>query len=201
MSAGSYVVLGDDGEPIGTEEFRCAPGPMGWRYFSEIRRGEPKPHREVFDVAVDAEWRLARLRIDTGAHDLLVEPRADTLTGYRDRAPVDLSWGPGIHIDYPTPATNLITTKRLGRTAEIEVVSLDRVTLGDEMVRQRYELLGDEEVATPVGRFAATRWRFTALGPGWTGDLWVAGDVVVRYDGIFRLEWYEPGATGPRPLS
>ncbi len=55
------------------------------------------------------------------------------------------------------------------------------------------------EIATPVGTFSATRWRYTALSSGWTRDLWVAGDVVVAYDGLFALEWYEAGASGPRP--
>ncbi len=86
-----------EGNAVGTEEFRCAPGPMGWRYFAD--------------------------------------------------------------------------------------------------------LLGDDEVATPVGRFAAARWRYTALSSGWSRDLWVAADVVVRYEDVFELEWYEPGASGPVPRS
>jgi hypothetical protein len=32
-----------------------------------------------------------------------------------------------------------------------------------------------------------------ALPDGWTSDLWVAGDVVVRYDRLFQLEWYDRG--------
>jgi len=69
------------------------------------------------------------------------------------------------------------------------------------MERQRYELLGEEEVATPAGRFAARRWRYTALATGWTRDLWVAGDVVVAYQGLYALELYEPGASGPPVLA
>jgi hypothetical protein len=34
MPFGRYTVFGDSGEPVGTEEFRTAHGPMGWRYFS-----------------------------------------------------------------------------------------------------------------------------------------------------------------------
>ena len=69
------------------------------------------------------------------------------------------------------------------------------------MERQRYELLGEDEVATPVGRFAARRWRYTALSTGWTRDLWVARDVVVAYYGLYALEWYEAGASGPPVLA
>ena len=61
---------------------------------------------------------------------------------------------------------------------------------------ERYEHISDEQVETPAGRFAATRWRFTDIGTGWTSDLWVAGDVVVRYDRLFTLETYEAGASG-----
>jgi len=45
------------------------------------------------------------------------------------------------------------------------------------------------------------RWRYTALSSGWSRDLWIAGDVVVRHDGLYELESYEPGASGPLPLA
>ena len=99
-----------------------------------------------------------------------------------------------------TPATNAITTKRLTGTAEIDVVFLEPVTLEPTLVRQRYELMGIEGIDTAAGRFDATRWRYTSLDTGWTADLWVAGDVVVRYERLFALEWYEAGASGARPL-
>ncbi|HEV8563807.1 MAG TPA: putative glycolipid-binding domain-containing protein [Actinomycetota bacterium] len=199
MPSGRYVVLGDDGEPVGTEDFRCAPGPAGWRYFSEIDTIEHGAHHEIVDVAVDADWRPVRLRVDTGAHDLLLEGAGDALAGFRDRARVEHAWGSETHLDYLTPATNLITTKRLTGTAEIQVLFVEPFTLEARPARQRYELLGEERVDTPVGRFDSTRWRYTALDSGWTGDLWVAGDVVVAYEGTFRLESYDPGAKGPRP--
>jgi hypothetical protein len=200
VPAGRYAVLGDDGERAGTEEFRCAPGPMGWRYFSDIQTNDPTPHVETFDVVVDADWRPVRIRIDTGGHQALLEPHGEMLDGFRDRVAIELPWGPRRHVDYFTPATNLITTRRLDSTAEIDVVYLAPVTLEPTLVRQRYELIGDDEVETPVGRFAASRWTYTSLDDGWTSDLWVAGDVVVRYNRLFTLEWYDPGASGPRVL-
>lgn len=196
MPRGRYTVLGDDGAPVGTEEFRCAPGPMGWRYFSEVQTD----HHEIVDVAVDAHWRIARVRIDTGDHDILLEPRGDALTGFRDRREIEIAYGPEDHLDYFTPATNAITARRLEATAEVEVVYLDPVTLSASRVRQRYERLGAETVATPAGRFEADRWRFTDVASGWTSDLWVAGDVVVAYERLFELAWYEPGANGARPV-
>ena len=199
MPAGRYAVFGDDGARIGTEEFRCAPGPMGWRYFSDIQTSYPRPHVETFDVVVDADWRPVRIRVGTGDHHILLEPHGASLTGERDGVVIQLPWEPDRHLDYLTPATNLVTTRRLKDTTEIDVVFVAPVTLEPTLVRQRYELGGDEDIDTPVGSFAATRWTYTSLDSGWTSDLWVAGDVVVRYDRLFELEWYDPGASGPQP--
>ena len=201
MPFGRYTVL-DDGDPVGTEEFRSAPGPMGWRSFSQVQTSVPSPHGETLDFAVDTDRRLARVRIDTGKHDLLLEPTqgGGMLTGFRDRRPIEIAYGRDVHLDYSTPTTNAITTRRLTGTAEIDVLYLEPVTLEASRVRQRYELIGDERVGTPVGAFDATRWRFTAFDSEWTSDLWVAGDIVVRYERLFELEWLDPGATGPRPI-
>jgi len=200
MASGRYTVMDGDGNPVGAEDFRCAPGPMGWRYFSDVDTAVPRPHHEIVDLAVDGAWRPVRTRIDTGSHDILLTVEGDRLAGYRDRQPIAIPWGPEVELDYLSPAFNAVTANRLGGTAEIEVVFLEAVTCESRTERQRYELVGDEEVATPVGRFAATRWRYTALSTGWSRDLWVARDVVVAYEGLFALEWYEPGATGPTPL-
>jgi hypothetical protein len=201
MPAGRFAILGEDERTIvGTESFRCAPGPMGWRYFSEIETSDPQPHRETIDIVVDAGWRIARVRLDSGSHQLLLERREDALVGRRDERPVDVAFGPDDHLDVFTPATNAITVQRLEGIAEIDVVYVLPGTLEIERVRQRYEPLGAEIVETPAGRFDADRWRFTALDSGWTADLWVAGDVVVAYPRLFTLEWYEAGASGAGPL-
>jgi hypothetical protein len=199
VPSGRYAVRGRSGDVVGTEDFRCAPGPMGWRYVSEIERDEPTPHRETVDVAVDASWRIVRARIETAAHLIALEPRDDALVGLRDGAEVQLQWGPDMHLDYLTPAFNAITAQRLDGTSEIAVVYLEPITLESTVTRQRYELLGPDEVGTPVGSFASTRWRYTALDTGWTSELWVADDVVVRYDRAFELTAYDPGSSGPSP--
>jgi hypothetical protein len=190
-----------DGHAVGSEDFRCAPGPMGWRYFANIRTSDPVPHDELVDLAVDAGWRPARTRIATGSHELLLVREGDALAGFRDGEPLEVAFGPETHLDYLSPAYNAVTTMRLAGSGEIEVVYLDPVTVEPRPERQRYEDLGDGEVDTPVGRFSARRWVFTALGSGWTRELWVAGDVVVRFDRLYELEWYEAGASGPRALA
>ena len=54
MPRGRYTVMDGDGNPEGTEEFRCAPGPMGWRYFSDIETSDPEPRHAIVDLAVDS---------------------------------------------------------------------------------------------------------------------------------------------------
>jgi hypothetical protein len=196
MPAGRYSVWGREGV-AGTEDFRCAPGPMGWRYVSEIEREEPTVHRETVDVVVDRAWDLVRARIETGSHAILLEPDGDVLAGVRDGEHFEVPWGPDTHLDYLSPAFNAITAQRLEDSAEIDVVYLEPVTLVPTTMRQRYELIRREVVDTPAGRFLAVRWRYTALTSGWTSELWVAEDVVVRYDRAFELIAYERGATGP----
>ncbi len=199
MPSGRYAVRGRSGDVVGTEDFRCAPGPMGWRYVSEIERDEPTPHRETVDVVVDASWRIVRTRIETGSHTLLLEARGDALEGVRDGKKVEMAWGPEMHLDYLSPAFNAITAQRLEGTSEIDVLYLEPVTVEPVPMRQRYELIRLESVETPPGTFLAARWGYTALTTGWTSDLWVADDVVVRYDRAFELISYEPGASGPFP--
>lgn len=153
---------------------------------SSISRSTPpggRSHTDRYGLARDPSHGR------DGAPDGVPRPRAD-------RDPVR----PELHLDYLSPCFNAVTARRLPGTAEIEVVFLDAVTCDPRMKRQRYELLGDEELTTPVGRFAARRWRYTALSTGWSRELWVAGDVVVRYESLFELESYEPGASGPVPL-
>jgi hypothetical protein len=199
MPVGRYTVLGDDGSPLGTEAFRCAPGPMGWRYFGEIETDEPEPHREIVDLTVDASWRLVRFRVAAGEHELVLAPQDGRLLGERDGDPLDLPWSDDHHVDYLTPAANAVTCQRLDATTEIDVVYVVPATLEPTLMRQRYELLGPDRVQTPVGAFDATRWRYTSLDEDpWTGDLWVAADVVVAYQELYELEWYEPGVTGAR---
>lgn len=184
------------GNRVGSEAFRCAPGPAGWRYFGEIETSVPEHHREIVDLVVDSSWEPIRVRIDTGSHGALLHRDGDRLRGVLDGESIDLEARPDV--DYFSPAFNAATANRLGATAEIEVWYLDPVTCRPHLEGQRYELEGEEEVATPVGRFPAHRWRYTALRSGFTRPLWVSGDVVVAFEDVFELAEYEPGR-GPVP--
>lgn len=200
MPLGTYRVEDGAGGAVGAEAFRCATTPAGWRYVSEIETAEPEPHRETVDLVVDRDSRPIRCRIDTGSHEILLAASDDTLAGTLDGEPLEIAWGPDAHLDYLSPAFNAATAQRLTETSEIEVVFLEPVTLVPRLERQRYELLGSDVVSTPVGRFEAAAWRYTALSSGWTRTLWVAPPVVVRYESLFELSAYEAGASGPAPL-
>jgi hypothetical protein len=199
MPVGRYTVMDGEGHPVGTEEFRCAAGPAGWRYFSTIETVVPEPHREVVDLTVDAAWRPVRVRIDTDAHRLEAFVEGDRLQGRRDDEALDLPFGPNTEVDYFSPCFNAVTANRLGGSSDIQVVYLEPFTCRPIAERQRYDLEAEEDVETPVGRFAATRWRYTSLRTGWTAPLWAAGDVVVAFEGLFALADYEPGPRGPVP--
>jgi hypothetical protein len=199
MPVGRYVVMDGEGHPVGTEEFRCAPGPAGWRYFSRIETILPEPHAEVVDLAVDGSWRPVRLRIDTTSHRLDLLAEAERLVGRRDNHSLDIPFGPATELDYLSPCFNAVTASRLDRSADIDVVYVEPFTLEHVSERQRYEMGPEEGVDTPVGRFRARRWRYTSLSSGWTATFWLAGDVVVAYDGLYALEGYESGPRGPFP--
>ncbi len=178
MPSGRYAVRGRSGDVVGTEDFRCAPGPMGWRYFSEIQREEPTPHREIVDVVVDAAWGIVRARIETGtARDRpgaarRLARRGSGRRGYRDRlGPRHAPRLPdaGVQRDHrAAPGRHGRDRRRLPGTGDAS---------SRPWSRQRYELLGGRPSSTtPVGPIREpTRWRYTALESGWTSELWVAG--------------------------
>ncbi|MEX0834236.1 MAG: putative glycolipid-binding domain-containing protein [Actinomycetota bacterium] len=203
MPAGTYKVFDGSGRELGTEEFRTAPGIAGSRYFSTVRTSDPVPHEEVVDLSVDSEWRPVRVRIETGEHHLILQRSGSGLAGARDGDEMQL--GPVADFDYFSPAFNAATANRLAAEglsqADLDVTWIEPFTLEVRTVKQRYERADDGVAETPVGRFEATRWRYTSLDSGWSGDIWVAGSIVVSYPGLFELSAYDPIGAGPFPLS
>ena len=180
---------------VGTEDFRCAPGPMGWRYVSEIERHEPDSHREVVDVVVDVERRIVRARIETGSHS--IRPRiaaTPTLEGTLDCGRIKVPYGPsGASATSPPPWARAPPATR--GTTEIHVGGPAAGGAGSS-TRQRY--VRPSQVRRDTGGPSTwPKWHYTALASGWESDLWVADDVVMRYDRAFELISYEAGATGP----
>jgi hypothetical protein len=199
MPLGRYRVL-DHGTPMGTEDFRCAPGPMGWRYFSQLTTEDPDRPSATIDIVVDAAWRPVRARIETGAHAILItahpgEP--SRLTGVRDRVPIEIAWDPAMALGYASPGFDAVLLSRRDGAGEIDIVVLDPQTLEPRVERHRWEPASDDTVDTPVGRFAARRWHGEDASGGVARNVWCAGDVVVHEAGHLELEAYDPGVSGP----
>src|SRR3989442_13857749 len=99
MPSGRYLVLGEDGGREGQESFRCAPGPAGWRYFSEITG----PREGSVDLVVGAAWDILRVRFRSPAGELLLEASGDRLAGRRNGEPLEYRWRPELHVDAFSP--------------------------------------------------------------------------------------------------
>ena len=197
MPSGLYRLFDDDGTPARTEQFRCAPGPMGWRYFSTVQ--DPRGATNV-DLSVDAQWRPVRVRIQTPEHHLLLAARAGSFVGVIDDEQIELpSDQASTSVDFPSPCFSLATALRLGETSEIDVLAIRPGTLRAHTEHHRFEAGDEDEVQTPVGRFSARAWRHIASRPPFSRALWIAGDVVVAGDGL-ELVAYDPGGRGPRPV-
>ena len=175
----------------GTEQFRCAPGPMGWRYFSTVQDARGATN---VDLSVDSSWRPVRVRIQTPEHHLLLSARASVL----DDEQLDVSLTGDV--DFMSPCFPLATVRRLDGSGEIDTIVIDGETLQLSVEQHRFEMGADEEIATPVGRFVARAYRHIAPRSHFSRALWIAGDVVVAGDGL-ELAAYDPGGAGPRPLS
>ncbi len=187
MPSGLYRLAGG-----GTEQFRCAPGPMGWRYFSTVQDARGATN---VDLSVDSSWRPVRVRIQTPEHHLLLSARGSIL----DDEQLDVTLESDA-ADFGSPCFPLAAARRLGGPGEIDVLVIDGSTLRVSAERQRFEAGEDEEITTPVGRFVARAYRHIAPRPHLPRALWIAGDVVVAGDGL-ELTAYDPGGHGPRSLS
>lgn len=190
MPSGLYRLAGG----TGTEQFRCAPGPMGWRYFSTVQDGRGTTN---VDLSVDAGWRPVRVRIQTPEHHLILTARGSIL----DDEQLDAAFDPETQtVDFPSPCFPLATARRLGASGEIEAISLDPETLLTSTEVHRYEAGDEEVISTPVGRFGARAWRHVAPRPRFSRALWIAGDVIIAGDNL-ELTAYDPGGQGPQPRS
>lgn len=195
MPAGRYALLDGHGNARGFEDFRCAPGPMGWRYYADTQ--VLGGGSGVVDVSVDASWLPVRVRIEGGEHGLALAARGDRLAGTIDGEPLEIPRRPGVALVHPSPAFWAIAARAGG--GDLVTVDLDPSTLRPAEGRLLLEHDHDEPVDTPAGRFAAERWTVSHEA-GAPRAMWVTGDVVLRLDGAIELTAVEPGSRGPHPL-
>lgn len=200
---GRYHLLDGAGHHFASEDFRCAPGPMGWRYVSTVQHVGTGAAEDIVDLAVDAAWRPVRLRLEGAGHTLLVGIREDRIGGLYDGRPMDLPWDPSALIHYRSPCFFAVAANRLSAVKEptdVDAIVVDPATLVPLRSRHRYAPGSEEVIDTPAGKFRGRRWTFLSVDAG-ERALWVAGDVVLWVEGLVELASLEPGATGPRPLT
>ena len=197
MPAGQYRILGGTGDAVALEAFRSAPGPVGWRYFSTVS-GLDGEQGNV-DLSVNASWSPVRVRIQTGAHHTLLLVRGEAVEGVLDDEEVALPYDEAMGIEFPSPGFLAAATRRLGQTAELEVLALDPQTLQSRIETHRFERVGEERCQTPAGTFEAVHWRFIAPRPRFSRSFWVAGDVCLAAEDLYELATYEALSNGPQP--
>jgi hypothetical protein len=147
---------------------------------------EGAPFRARYLVRCDVAWRARALRVTApGSNRPALHLRADGEGRWttRDGRPLPELAG-CIDLDLTvTPFTNTLPIRRLGprpgESRDLPVAYVDVPRLALEPARQRYERLPDG----PSG----PRYRFEALGTGFTADLTVDADgLVLDYPGLFR---------------
>ena len=193
MPTGRYTVLGDDGAPAEHRGASAAP-PVRWAGATSAM-SRPTTARSSTSPST-ATGASPASDIGTGEHDILLERRGDSLAGYRDRQEIEIPYGPQMHLDYFTPATNAITCRRLERTAEISAVYLEPITL--EPVDRSPALQPRRRRPRHDARRHVRRDKMDLHEPrvGLVRPPVDRRDTVVRYDRLFTLEEYEPGASG-----
>ena len=139
-----------------------------------------RPYRARYVVECDAGWVLRRARIEVLEEPArVIEVRADGRGGWTDAVTgASLPLDGCVDIDiYPSPFTNTLPIRRLadtgvGRPVVIEVAWVLLPALTIKAARQEYTLLERGETGA--------RWRFRALESGFTAELAVDGQGVVR---------------------
>lgn len=201
MPAGTYTIFDGNGRGFASEEFRTAPGIAGSRYFATIRF-EDSADEEIVDLSVDAGWRPRRLRIGTGEHHVILQHTGMGFVGALDdeRLQIDEL----VDIGYRSPGFAATTANRLQyeglASADLEITQVAASSLELGTSRQRFELVGEEVLETPVGRFNSTHWRHTDLESERVGEFWTSGAIILAYPGVAELHTYDPVGAGPFPL-
>ena len=111
MPAGVYDRFDGSGHPIGTEDFRTAPGVAGSRWFSTLRLAGPENTEEIIDISTDADWLPVRLRIGTPKHHLILQRNVNDFAGALDDERLAIGEVRDFH--YRSPVFNALTANRL----------------------------------------------------------------------------------------
>ncbi|MCW2611425.1 MAG: hypothetical protein QOC93_3405 [Actinomycetota bacterium] len=205
MPTGEYLLSDPhDGTLLAVERFRCAAGPVGWRYVATRHlpgtAGSTGGVVGRVDVTVDARWRQLRVEIATGGW--LVRGGL-TAAGFAwVRRPEDGTGEIEEHTEAvfglaaASPAL-LVTAARYAALApqgqaDLRLVALTPPGLAATTVRQRWRLDGRTTHRSDDTEIMVDDFTVLDLDQGSGGAVHLAGDVVLAAPGVDLAELEEP---------
>jgi hypothetical protein len=208
VATGEYLLSDPhDGAPLAVERFRCAAGPVGWRYVATRHLPGTGDAGLIgrTDVTVDARWR--QLRVEVAAGGWLVRG---------GRSGTGLTWvrraedGSGEVAEHAEQAVGfaaaspafLVCAARLaalapGGQADLRLVALTPPGLAATALRQRWRLDGHTTHRADGAEIEVDDFTVLDLDAGSGGAVHLAGDVVLAAPGVDLVELGEPGAAAP----
>ena len=190
MPTGSYRY--DDGT---TEAFQCAPGPAGWRYVGQVSDGGR------LDIAVDSQWRQARVELVAGAwllrggvsggQTIWLRADAATLTEAQERtAPAAGFFGRSPGLLVPTARSLRLA---VGGAARVRLVAVAEPALATRTVDQEWTLRDVAEHDAGTGTvLTVEQYRLTDLATGESAALYLSGDVALSGPGVELQDLQSP---------
>ncbi|HEX6754925.1 MAG TPA: hypothetical protein VF109_03165 [Mycobacteriales bacterium] len=160
------------------ERFSCAAGPAGWRYVSP-----------GIDLTLDAAGRQVRVELSAGGWLLRGGIAGSEVywVRYGGPEPVERSAAAagftGASPGFLVAATRLLRLTP-GSRARLRLVSVTGPALATRVVEQGWELAGVTSHPTELGPLPVARYRVTELDTGESGEVHVAGDVVLAAPGV-----------------
>ena len=178
MPTGTYELAGGV-----VEHFSCAAGPAGWRYVGTAGS-------DRVDVTLDGGGRQVRVELTAGGWTLRGGVAGREVAWVRAGAgekPVErsakASGFTGTSPAFLVAAVRLLRL-RPGSRARLRLVSVTGAALAARVVEQGWELVAVTSHATETGPLPVGRYRVADLQTGETGEVHVAGDVVLAAPGV-----------------
>jgi hypothetical protein len=213
MPTGEYLLSDPhDGALLAVERFRCAAGPVGWRYVATRHlpgtAGAAESVVGKIDVTVDARWRQLRVEIATGGWLVRGGLTADGFAWVR--RPEDGTGEVEEHVEaaagftmtsggaaaFASPAF-LVCAARFAALApegqaDLRLVGLTPPGLAATTVRQRWRLDGRTTHRSDGAEVLVDDFTVLDLDLGSGGPVHLAGDVVLAAPGVDLAELAEP---------
>jgi hypothetical protein len=204
MPTGEYLLSDPhDGALLAVERFRCAAGPVGWRYVATRHLPGTAGAESVvgkIDVTVDARWRQLRVEVATGGWLVRGGLTADGFTWVRrpedGTGEVEEHTADAFGFGVASPAF-LVCAARFAALApegqaDLRLVGLTPPGLAATTIRQRWRLDGRTTHRSDGAEVLVDDFTVLDLDLGSGGAVHLAGDVVLAAPGVDLAELAEP---------